>query len=68
MLILVGSFFAVCVYKVIHTPVVVMSIITGKPIAIINSDGTEIRITKLTVLPKRYTIVWEDPSKGRDPK
>lgn len=52
-------FFTGTVWEWVNTPTIVKSVITGKPIRIIYSDGTQRKINKLTELPKKYNLVWE---------
>lgn len=42
-------------------PIVVKSIATGKAVRVEYKDGTAVKVTRMTVLPKKYSVVWENP-------
>lgn len=61
LLVCAALFFADSVEGWYRLPTVVRSIETGKAIKIINSDGTQVRVTRLTILPEKHNEMWEAP-------
>lgn len=56
-----GWFLFESAMEALDSPTVVKNIITGRAVVVHYKDGTSVHVTRLTKLPEKYNVVWEDP-------